>query len=187
MNAPNRTSDFVFRSLATGVLGEDTWQAIADGIGGGRADALNVPVPTGLRFRNLYVGWIFTGSPTQTQVELNIAFNHAGRQLAEWTVGQANGVTQNRGGFGVPFSVQEIALGSLGSNQPALVGGDVPGSIIASDYNLIDGLMRYVRMTPLRTFQEADEIRLSGRIYTNGTITSVFKLFCGVHSSIMNL
>lgn len=188
MLPPQKTSDFVFREIATGVLTADSWNGITDTLGGARSDALNVPVPAGLRYRNVYLGWIFTASPATTQAELRVQFCHAGREVAVWTIGQANGVAQARDGFAPPFSVQEIALGSLSSNQPALVGGDVPGSILVSDYNLLDGVQRYVRLTALPTYQECDEIRISGRVYVGSTTGApVFKLFAAVNSSIVKL
>lgn len=188
MLPPQRTSDFVFRELATGILTADAWNNIADNLGGGRADALNVPLIAGLRHRQVYVGWLFTGTPATTQVEVKLAFLQSGREVASWTMGQANGMTQNRDGFAPPFSVQEIDLAGLSSNQPALVGGDVPGSIVVSDYNLVDGVMRYVRMTALPTYQEADEMRISGRVYCGTTAGSpVFKIMAAVNSSIVKL
>lgn len=188
MLPPQRTSDFVFRELATGILTSSDWNLVADNLGGGRADALNVPLIAGLRHRQVYVGWLFTGTPATTQVELKLAFLQSGREVASWTLGQANGTSQTRDGFAPPFSVQEIELGTLSGNQPALVGGDVPGSILVSDFNAIDGVMRYVRMTALPTYQECDEIRISGRVYVGTTVgVPVFKLMCAVNSSIVKL
>lgn len=186
MLAAAKTSDFVFRELASGVLTANDWTTVADGLTA-RADGLYLPLPVGLRFRSIYIGWIFTGSPSTTQTELTVAFIHQGRELASWTLGQANGTSQTRDGIAPPFSVQEIALGSLSGNQPALAGGDVPGSIVISDYNLADGVQRYVRMTPLKTYQEADQLRISGRVYTSVSASSVFKLFAAVNSTAVNL
>ena len=182
MLAIAKTSDFVFRSLSTGILSDGVWQPIADNIGGGRSDALNVPVLLGLRFRRVYIGLILTAAPTAAAARLNLSFNQQGRKLAEMNFGWQVGMVGEPGVI-PPFSVQEIALGTMSANQPALVGGDVPGALVVSAYSLADGVMRYVRMTPISTVQDCDEVRLSGQIYEENGTTSTCKLFCAVHST----